>query len=139
MKFQNLYLMHFLLTTYLRSYLAAYLLMPSDKHMQCLYHGATFEPLCASITSSQMCSYRWQLQFAHNGFSTRHKYHWDTLYSYNVKKWVLNCLNRGVIYGFHASRYGYAHHKWIFHNVFSVMARWIAEVLFMLFYAYAAV
>ena len=41
-------------------------------------------------------------------------------------------------YGFHASKYGGVHIT-SESSVFSVMAGWITEVLFMLFYAYNAV
>ena len=55
------------------------------QQLQCLHHGATFVPLCASILSSQprICD---DLQLTSNGFSARHKYRWDTFHSYNDMK-----------------------------------------------------
>jgi len=119
--FKSLIQHNFLLTD-----LLTFLLMPSDKHnsrmarakdlissliniisswdvpfhqlqqLQCLHHGDTFESLCAPIFSSQPYIGE-NLWLAHNGFSVRHKYHWNTSNSYNVMKSVRNCWNRGVM------------------------------------------
>ena len=75
------------------------------QQLQCLHHGATFEPLCAPILSSQLFIGDDDLWLAHNGFRVRHKYCCNTSHSYNVMEWVqhswyLRC------YGFHASKYG---------------------------------
>ena len=61
-----------------------------------LHHGATFEPLCAPILSSQPCTGD-DSQLARNGFSARHKYCSDTFHSYNVKRVGNYCWNRGVM------------------------------------------
>ena len=44
------------------------------QQLQCLHQGATFEPVCVPILSSQQRKSD-DLRLARNGFSARHKYH----------------------------------------------------------------
>jgi len=77
------------------------------QQLQGLHYGATFEPLCAPNISDD-------LRLVPNGFSMRHKYHWDASNSYNVMKWVQHHWNQGIMVFTHCDK-GRTLHKWIFH------------------------
>jgi len=112
------------------------------QQLQCLHHGATFVPLWSPILSSQplkgtirgrhvMASVR-DIQIA-EAFLT-------LCLAYYVIKRVRHFWNRGAM-AFKYWDMGCAFHEYrvcIF-SIFSTMAGWIAEILFMLFFAYIAV
>ena len=149
-------------------HLLTYLLMPSDKHnsraartrdlisslinvassrdvpfhqlqqLQCLHHGATVVRFWSPILSSKprkviICG-------RHVMASVQDIQIVEALLTlclaYYAMKWVRHCWNRGIMA--FTYRDMCAHFMSIF-SVFSVMAGWIAEMLFMLFFAYIAV
>jgi len=107
--------------------------VPSHQ-LQCLHHGATFVPLCAPILSSQprkvtICGGHVMASVCDIKIA-------EALLmlclAYSVMKRVWHCWNWGVM----AFRYQDMERR--FHNhIFriSVVAGWIAEMLFMLFFA----
>ena len=153
------------LLTYLLTYLLTCLLMPSDKHnlrtakardlisslinvassrdvpfhqsqqLQCQHQGATFVPLWSPILSSQprkvtICG-RHVMASVQDIQITKALL--TLCLAYYVMKQVRHCWNWGVM------AFTYRDMGHVFHAVYSVMAEWIAEILFILFFAYIAV
>ena len=88
------------------------------QHLQCLYHGATYlwTPLCPHPFFTTVHRWWFVVITYSNGFSVRHKYHWDTSHSYNIMKWVQHCWNRSVMAFMHRVCLGNTFHKWVFRN-----------------------
>jgi len=102
------------------------------QELQCLHHGATFVPLWSPILSSQPCKV--MICGRHVMASVQDIKIAGALLilclAYYVMKRVWHCWNWDVM------AFTYRECFTSVFSVFSVMAGWIAEMLFMLFFAY---